>query len=135
MSQTRDQQAYQRGIKASRLWKRLKGTILRWDHACVSSARKHKLPGWIGHIPMGMLAVIMLAALVFGGMVIASSAVFVGALLLLISGISSEGGDTDSFKFSSDSSTSPHHFDEDEYVTNSILNNEYDGAPYGDGKD
>ncbi|EMX8467010.1 hypothetical protein AAH178_002902 [Serratia marcescens] len=86
MSQTRDQQAYQRGIKAARLWKRLKGTILRWDHACVSSARKHKLPGWIGHIPMGMLAVIMLTALVFGGMVIASSAVLVSALVLLVSG-------------------------------------------------
>ncbi|MDI9110334.1 MULTISPECIES: hypothetical protein [Serratia] len=91
MSQTRDQQAYQRGIKAARLWKHLKGTILRWDHACVSSARKHKLPGWSGHIPMGMFAVIMLASLVFGGMVIASSPVFVGALFLLISGISSEG--------------------------------------------
>ncbi|MGP0838106.1 hypothetical protein [Serratia sp. CY85251] len=86
MSEIRDQQAYQRGIKAARLWKHLKGTILRWDQRCVSSARKHKLPGWVGHIPMGMLAVIMLAALVFGGMVIASSAVFVGALVLLISG-------------------------------------------------
>jgi hypothetical protein len=86
MSETRDQQAYQRGIKAARLWKRLKGTILRWDQACVSSARKHKLPGWIGHIPMGMLAVIMLTAFVFGGMIIASSAVFVGALVLLASG-------------------------------------------------
>lgn len=85
MSQTRDQQAYQRGIKAARLWKRLKGTVLRWDHACVSSARKHKLPGWIGHIPMGMLAVIMLATLVFGGMVITISAVFAAALALLVS--------------------------------------------------
>lgn len=94
MSQTRDQQAYQRGIKAASLWKRLKGTILRWDHACVSSARKHKLPGWIGHIPMGMLAVIMLAALVFGGMVIASSAVFVGALVLLVSGAFSSRDET-----------------------------------------
>ncbi|MBO1811323.1 hypothetical protein J4G53_24100 [Serratia ureilytica] len=84
MSQTRDQQAYQRGIRAARLWKRLKGTILRWDHACVSSARKHKLPGWIGHIPMGMLAVIMLAALVFGGMVIASVTIIIMALLLII---------------------------------------------------
>ncbi|HEI8505936.1 TPA: hypothetical protein SLF17_003111 [Serratia marcescens] len=83
MSHTRDQQAYQRGIKAARLWKRLKGTILRWDQRCVSNARKHKLPGWIGHIPMGMLAVIMLTALVFGGMVIASVTTIIMAFLLI----------------------------------------------------
>lgn len=94
MSQTRDQQAYQRGIKAAHLWTRLKGTILRWDQRCVTNACKHKLPGWIGHIPMGMFAVIMLAALVFGGMVIASSAVFVGALVLLVSGAFSSRDET-----------------------------------------
>lgn len=135
MNETRQRHADQRGVRIASLWKRLKGTILRWDAFWVSKARKHNLPAWIGHIPMSMLASIMLAALVFGGMVIASSAVLVGALVLLVSGVSSEENDTDSFNFSSDNSTSPHHFDEDEYVTNSILNNEYDGAPYGDEKD
>ena len=72
MNQTRDHQAYQRGMKAACLCKRIKGTILRWDQRCVTNACKHKLPGWSGHIPMGMFAVIMLTALVFGGMVIAS---------------------------------------------------------------
>ena len=84
MSQTRDQQAYQRGIRAARLWKRLKGTTLRWDQRCVTNACKHKLPGWIGHIPMSLFAVIMLAALVFGGMVIASVTIIIMALVLII---------------------------------------------------
>jgi Flp pilus assembly protein TadB len=84
MSKIREQHAYQRGIKAARLWRRLKGTILRWDQYCVTNARKHKLPGWIGHIPMGMLAVIMLVALVFGGIVIASVTIIIMALLLII---------------------------------------------------
>ncbi|ELQ9312235.1 hypothetical protein R3D73_005287 [Serratia marcescens] len=85
MNETRQRHAYQRGVRMASLWKRLKGTILRWDSFWVSKARKHNLPAWIGHIPMSMLAVIMLAALVFGGMVIASSAVLVGALVLLVS--------------------------------------------------
>ncbi|QTF09650.1 hypothetical protein HC231_18285 [Brenneria izadpanahii] len=93
MSQTRNQQALQRGILAARMWKRLKSTILRLDQRCVSKARAHKFPGWVGHIPMSMFAIIMLAALVFGGMIIASSAVLVGALVLLVSGSFSSEGD------------------------------------------
>lgn len=57
MSQTREQQAYQRGIRVARMWKRLKGTILRWDTFCVSKARKHKLPGWVGHVPTAFVAI------------------------------------------------------------------------------
>lgn len=131
MSQTRNQQAYQRGIRVALMWKRLKGTILRWDHRCVSKAHAHKLPSWVGHIPMSMFAVIMLTALVFGGMVIASSAVLVGALVLLVSGaLSHESKEVDNLEYSEASSEPSHCFDEDEYVTNSILNDDYDGAPY-----
>ncbi|WP_199638498.1 hypothetical protein JEM67_02230 [Serratia sp. PAMC26656] len=57
MSQTRNQQAYQRGIRVARMWKRLKGTILRWDHRCVSKARNYRLPGWVGHVPTAFVTI------------------------------------------------------------------------------
>jgi hypothetical protein len=50
---------------------------------CVSKARKHKLPGWIGHIPMIVFAIGPIAALVFGGVIIGNSAVLVGGIILL----------------------------------------------------
>lgn len=83
MNQTRDQLAYQRGIWAAGKWSRLKDVIMRWDRCCVSKAREYRLPGWIGHIPIVMFTISMLTALVFGGMFIATSAVLVGAVILL----------------------------------------------------
>ncbi|MDR8492147.1 hypothetical protein OSC18_21905 [Serratia nevei] len=118
MSQTRDQQAYQRGIKAARLWKRLKGTILRWDQRCVSNARKHKLPGWVGHIPMGMFAVIMLTAFVFGGMFIATSAVLLGAVILL------------AFPSKAQPSSFRHSDDNDEQVYHDWNRDRFNGREY-----
>ncbi|WP_255326669.1 MULTISPECIES: hypothetical protein [Serratia] len=85
MNETRQHHAYQRGVRMASLWKRLKGTILRWDAFFVSKARKYSLPAWIAHIPMIILAISILATLVFGGMIIASSVVLIGALLLLVS--------------------------------------------------
>ncbi|PNO64537.1 DUF3742 family protein [Serratia marcescens] len=84
MSQTRDQQAYQRGIKAARLWKRLKGAILRWDQRCVSNARKHKLPGWIGHIPLVIAFLTALAAALLGGVAIAGCLLFIWAIAVIL---------------------------------------------------
>ncbi|HEI8504900.1 TPA: hypothetical protein SLF17_002045 [Serratia marcescens] len=83
MSQTRKQQAYQRGIWAARKWTRLKDTMMRWDRHCVAKARKHRLPGWIGHIPIVVFTINMLAIFAFGGMFIVASAVLVGAIILL----------------------------------------------------
>ncbi|WP_199638472.1 hypothetical protein JEM67_02220 [Serratia sp. PAMC26656] len=85
MSQTRDQQAYQRGIWAARKWTRLKDTIMRWDRRCVAKARKHRFPGWIGHIPMIMLATSILAAVAFGGLFIASLGIIISAIILIAS--------------------------------------------------
>ncbi|MDL1247531.1 hypothetical protein PST86_00285 [Yersinia pestis] len=85
MSQTRDQQAFQRGIRVARLWKLLKSTILRWDQRWVSKACKHKLPNWIGHIPMIMLATSILAAVAFGGLLIASLGIIMSAIILIAS--------------------------------------------------
>ncbi|EAW8181739.1 hypothetical protein HX52_05615 [Salmonella enterica] len=83
MSQARDQQAYQRGIWAARKWSRLKDVIMRWDRFCVSMAREYRFPGWIGHIPIAVFTISMLTAFIFGGMFIATSAVLVGAVILL----------------------------------------------------
>lgn len=83
MSQTRNQQAYQRGIWAARMWTRLKSTILRWDMYCVSKACKYKLPSWMGHIPMIMLATSILATIAFGGLFIASIGIIISAIILI----------------------------------------------------
>lgn len=57
MNDTKQQHAYQRGVRMANLWKRLKDTILKWDSRCVSKARSHKLPDWIGHIPTAFIAI------------------------------------------------------------------------------
>ena len=85
MNKTRQYHAYQRGVRMANLWKRLKGAILRWDAFCVSKARKYKLPGWIGHIPMSMLAASILAAVAFGGLFIASIGIITSAIILIAS--------------------------------------------------
>ncbi|MGP1066831.1 hypothetical protein ACJ8LR_24000 [Serratia sp. CY56810] len=96
MNETKQHHAYQRGVSMASLWKRLKGTILKWDAICVAKARSHKLPCWVGHIPMSMLVVAMMSAVVFGGIIIASSAVLLGGLILAGSIFSSKEKITDS---------------------------------------
>ncbi|WP_350984270.1 hypothetical protein [Serratia marcescens] len=49
----------------------------------MAKARKHRLPGWIGHIPIVVFTINMLAIFAFGGMFIVASAVLVGAIILL----------------------------------------------------
>jgi hypothetical protein len=85
MSQARDQQGYQRGVWAVRKWSRLKNVIMRWDRLCMSKARKHRLPGWIGRVPMIMLATSILAAVAFGWLFIASLGIIMSAIILIAS--------------------------------------------------
>lgn len=93
MNDTTQHRAYQRGVRMASRWKRLKSTVLKWDRACVSKAQTVNLPKWVGHIPIIVFTGIILAALVFGGLIIASSAVLLGALILLVTGtVSSERG-------------------------------------------
>ncbi|HGL5836586.1 TPA: hypothetical protein ACKFTR_004290, partial [Enterobacter kobei] len=77
MSQARDQQAYQRGIWAARKWTRLKDTIMRWDRHCVAKARKHRLPAWIGHVPIVIALIGSVTAMLFGGLLVAGSMLFI----------------------------------------------------------
>ncbi|MFS7243924.1 hypothetical protein AB6849_26880 [Serratia proteamaculans] len=83
MSQTRNQQAYQRGIWAARMWKHLKSTILRWDTFCVSKARKYRLPTWLGHVPITCLVAVSAISGLTGGLLVAIVILFGWALLLL----------------------------------------------------
>lgn len=83
MSQTRNQQAYQRGIRVAHMWKRLKGTILRWDTFCVSKARKHRLPTWLGHVPITCLVAVSTISGLTGGLLVAIVILCGWALLLL----------------------------------------------------
>ncbi|WP_405052969.1 DUF3742 family protein [Serratia ureilytica] len=87
MSQTRNQQAYQRGIWVARMWKRLKNTILRWDTLCVSKARKHKLPGWIGHLPIAIVFLGSVTVALFGGIIIVASLLFIWTIAIILQNI------------------------------------------------
>ncbi|MER5130472.1 hypothetical protein [Serratia marcescens] len=129
MSQTRDQQAYQRGVKAARLWKRLKGTVLRWDHACVSGARKHKLPGWIGHIAITLALIGSATAILFGSIVIVGAVLFIWAIAFILQNIG-ENQVHDYELDAENSSVTPHQNAADYAYESAVMNNEYDGAPY-----
>jgi len=85
MNETRQHHAYQRGERMASLWKRLKGTILRWDGFCVSKARKYKLPTWLGHVPLTCLVTISAVSCLTGGLLVAVIILFVWAFLLLSS--------------------------------------------------
>ncbi|EOB5442437.1 hypothetical protein ACIUVT_000931 [Yersinia enterocolitica] len=87
MSQTRNQQAYQGGIRIARMWKRLKCTILRWDTFCVSKARKLKFPGWIGHLPIAVAFLGSVTAGLLGGIIIAGSLLFIWAIAFILQNV------------------------------------------------
>ncbi|WP_261426019.1 hypothetical protein [Serratia proteamaculans] len=82
MSQTRNQQAYQRGIWVAHMWKRLKGRILRWDTFFVSKARRYRLPTWLGHAPITCLVAISTISGLTGGLLVAVVILFGWAFLL-----------------------------------------------------
>lgn len=117
MSQTQNQQAYQRGIRIARMWKRLKGTILRWDMFCVSKARKHKLPGWIGHVPIAVAFLGSAAAALFGGFIIAGSLLFIWAFAFILQHVGQENtqiNDSDYFDSSINSGALTEYRDGDQ---------------------
>ena len=84
MNQTRDQQAYQRGIRAARKWSRLKSVIMRWDRLCVSKVREYRLPAWIGHVPIVIVFIGSVTAILFGGLLVAGCMLFIWAIAFII---------------------------------------------------
>ena len=105
MNDTTQHHAYHRGVRMAGRWKHLKSTVLKWDRACMSKAQSVNLPKWVGHIPMCILALMMVSAVVFGGVIIASSAVLLGAIGVIVGGsLPSEKSMADSVDHTTNSS-------------------------------
>lgn len=83
MNEKRQHHAYQRGVRMANLWKRLKGTILKWDSFWVSKARKYNLPTWLGHVPITCLVAVSAISGLTSGLLVAIIILFIWALLLL----------------------------------------------------
>ncbi|WP_261436365.1 hypothetical protein [Serratia ficaria] len=107
MNETKQQHAYQRGVRMANLWKRVKSTILRWDAFCVTKARSYKLPGWIGHFPIAIALIASLAAALLGGLAIAGCLLFIWAIAFILQQIPPTSPQTtDSEYFDSDTNES-----------------------------
>lgn len=127
MNQTRDQQAYQRGVRAARKWSRLKNVIMRWDRLCVSKVRENRLPAWVGHVPIVIALIGSIIAILFGGVIVAGCMLFIWAIAFILQNagqnlsgeLTHENTSLESPKISSDYA-----------YESAVMNNEYDGAPY-----
>lgn len=122
MSQARDKQAYQRGIWAARKWTRLKDTIMRWDRHCVAKVRENRLPAWIGHVPIVIALIASVAAMLFGGLLVAGCMLFIWAFAFILQNAGEVTHENNSLETPKNSS--------DYAYESAVMNNEYDGAPY-----
>ncbi len=107
MNDTTQHNAYQRGVRMAKLWKRLKSTILRWDTYCVAKASSYKLPGWIGHFPIVIAFLSSLTAALLGGVAIAGCLLFIWAIAFILQQVNQTSSHaTDSENFDSDNNES-----------------------------
>lgn len=83
MSQTKQQHAYQRGVRVARFWKKVKGSVLYWDRRCVVWANKKRIPSWVGHIPVVFLFAISIVTCLAGGLLFVGIVILIWAILLL----------------------------------------------------
>lgn len=119
-----NKQAYARGYKAAGIWKQLKGSLVSWDHRCVTWARNHNAPLWVGRIPLIAAVTISLASLIAGSIAVALVIVFIWAMAFILQNIklgnipANESSDEDKKDLY------------DEFIMDNAINNEYDGAPY-----
>ncbi|AWO77424.1 hypothetical protein [Serratia marcescens] len=127
MSQARDQQAYQRGVWAARKWSRLKNVIMRWDRLCVSKVRENRLPAWIGHVPIVIALIASVAAMLFGGLLVAGCMLFIWAFAFILQ----NAGQNLSGELTHENNSLETPKNSSDYAYESaVMNNEYDGAPY-----
>ncbi|TSB29746.1 hypothetical protein FOT43_07515 [Serratia marcescens] len=127
MSQARDQQAYQRGIRAARKWSRLKNVTMRWDRLCVSKVREYKLPAWIGHVPIVIALIASVAAMLFGGLLVAGCMLFIWTIAFILQ----NAGQNPSSEVTHENNSLENPKNSSDYAYESaVMNNEYDGAPY-----
>ncbi|MEL5658434.1 hypothetical protein PTT65_18630 [Serratia ureilytica] len=127
MSQTREEQAYQRGTKAARKWSRLKNVIMRWDRLCVSKVRENRLPAWTGHVPIVIALIASVAAMLFGGLLVAACMLLIWAIAFILQ----NAGQDLSAEVPHEKNSLENSKNSSDYAyENAVMNNEYDGAPY-----
>ena len=79
-----NKQAYVRGRKVAMILKRLKGIVLTWDQRCMAWVKHHKLPAWVGHVPVFIAVLATLAGILLGGIVIAGCLIFIWAIAFIL---------------------------------------------------
>ncbi|ECF6074072.1 hypothetical protein FNH47_08415 [Salmonella enterica subsp. houtenae] len=127
MNQARGQQAYQRGIRAARKWSRLKNVIIKWDRLCVSKVREYRLPAWIGHVPIVIALIGSVTAMLFGGLIVAGSMLFIWAIAFILQ----NAGQNLSGEVTHENNSLENPKSSSGYAYESaVMNKEYDGAPY-----
>ncbi|WP_127958541.1 hypothetical protein [Serratia microhaemolytica] len=81
---TRQERAFQRGIRAAAFWRKVKSGVLAWDAHCVAVAKKRNLPGWVGHTPLGIIGLTSLILVAMGLFMVASIVFTLLATLLAV---------------------------------------------------
>ncbi|MDL4914925.1 MAG: hypothetical protein QRY16_14370 [Enterobacterales bacterium endosymbiont of Blomia tropicalis] len=79
-----NEQAYVRGQKAAIIFKHLKRVVLTWDQRCMAWVKHHKLPTWLGHMPVVIAVLGSLAGILLGGVVIAGCLIFIWAIAFIL---------------------------------------------------
>lgn len=120
--------AYQRGVKVAGLWKRFSGQIKYQDSRCVGWAKNHRLPTWVGHIPVVGLILAICGAAIFASLIVTGCLIFIWAIVYIIQNIGSGNSQHDDYYENKNQADSL--MQEDDLVINSALNGDYDGAPY-----
>lgn len=87
MQNNRQGAAIQRGIKAAALWKKIRNGVAKWDIIFVGWAKSHKLPGWLGHIPIALTIMFSVASILLGGLLIGLVVTFVWMAIVGLSSI------------------------------------------------
>jgi hypothetical protein len=119
-----NQQAYILGNRAADMWKNLKRLLVCLERRCAAWAKKHNAPVWVSRIPLIAVILISLTGLIAGGFVVALIAVFIWAIAYILQNI--EFSNMPLSESSYDTKSNTH----DDFIVNSTINNEYDGAPY-----
>ncbi|QGX92456.1 hypothetical protein EFZ10_12960 [Tatumella sp. TA1] len=127
MYQSQEKRAWNRGARLAAIWKGAKKIFTRLDQRCVMLAIRYKLPEWIGRMPLLLAVLCSLIVLIAGGILISCSVVLLWTFIAAITHIGSSPENASTNSFNENKSQNNFH---DDFVMNSAINNEYDGAPY-----
>lgn len=80
--------AIQRGIKIAGKWKKIRHRLKKWDSTCVIWAMAHKLPWWLGHLPIMLFILSLLAIVLLGGLLLSVITALVWMATVVLSSVS-----------------------------------------------